>query len=141
MYNSGPSDFQRSKKFNKFSQFERSEDYFESGRTTSYSRNGYSDSQDLARPEALENDQNSVIYLANLDFKVDEQALMEYVHSCGFKPMRAKVLIDRESGRSKGSAFVQMKSDKEAFSAQDYLNNQKFEGREIVARMADNKVY
>lgn len=82
-----------------------------------------------------------MIYLANLDYKVDEQALMEFVHSCGFKPMRAKVLIDRESGRSKGSAFVQMKSGKEAHHALEYLSNQEFHGRELVARMADNKVY
>lgn len=62
-----------------------------------------------------------MVYMANLPFKVDEQALMEYVHSFGLKPIRAKVLIDRESGRSKGSAFVQLRSHKEAKEALDML--------------------
>lgn len=82
-----------------------------------------------------------MIYLANLNFRIDEQALMEYVHSCGLKPVRAKVLIDRETGRSKGSAFVQMNSFKDAKEALGILNQKEFYGREIHVRLADNKVY
>lgn len=66
---------------------------------------------------------------------------MEFVHSCGLKPIRAKVLIDRETGRSKGSAFVQMNSTKEAKHALGVLNQSECYGREINVRLADNKVY
>lgn len=109
-----------------------------SGSSTNYSR-GNQENQDQARPSDL--DQNSMVYLANLHFKIDEQELMEFVHSCGLKPVRAKVLIDRDTGRSKGSAFVQMKNGKDAQEALDILHQKDFRGRELVIRMADNKVY
>lgn len=66
---------------------------------------------------------------------------MTFISSQGLAPRRAKVLIDRETGSSKGSAFVQMQSASDAAEATKFLSKQLFQGREIFVRLADNKVY
>lgn len=64
---------------------------------------------------------NDIIYLSNLHYDVDEISLMSYINAQGFNPKRAKVLTDRESGRSKGTAFVQLQTVKEAIDAIEHL--------------------
>ena len=51
------------------------------------------------------------------------------------------MLVDRESGKSKGSAFVQMCSIQEAIEATNVLYQKELNGREIYVRLADNQVY
>ena len=46
---------------------------------------------------------SNVIYMSNLSFDVNEQAIMEFL--ADFNPLRAKLLIDAE-GKSKGTGFV-----------------------------------
>jgi cold-inducible RNA-binding protein len=48
----------------------------------------------------------------------------------------AKVIMDRDSGRSKGFGFVEMSSDEEAATAMKALNQSEVEGRQITVNEA-----
>jgi RNA recognition motif-containing protein len=72
----------------------------------------------------------SKLYVGNLPFSVDDQAVGNLFSQCG-TVTSAKVIIDRDTGRSKGFAFVEMSSDEEAQGAINKLNGQNFEGRAI----------
>lgn len=48
----------------------------------------------------------------------------------------AKVITDRETGRSKGFGFVEMEDDKEADAAIEQLNGSDLDGRSIVVNEA-----
>ncbi len=50
--------------------------------------------------------------------------------------MSAQVIIDRDTGRSKGFGFVEMTSDDEAQSAINALNGQQFGGRPLTVNEA-----
>ena len=47
-----------------------------------------------------------------------------------------RVIKDRETGRSRGYAFAEMPNDDEANQAIAELNDQTFEGRRLVAKVA-----
>ena len=47
-----------------------------------------------------------------------------------------RVIKDRETGRSRGYAFAEMPNDEEANRAIAELNDQTFEGRRLVAKVA-----
>jgi RNA recognition motif-containing protein len=47
-----------------------------------------------------------------------------------------KVIKDRETGRSKGFAFVEMQDDEDAKRAIDELNEKELEGRQMVVKEA-----
>ena len=48
----------------------------------------------------------------------------------------AKVIEDRDTGRSRGFGFVEMSSDEEATSAIEQFNGQEYEGRNLVVNEA-----
>ncbi len=48
----------------------------------------------------------------------------------------AKVILDRETNRSKGYGFVEMPDDREAQEAIDSLNETEFKGSQIVVKAA-----
>ena len=62
------------------------------------------------------------IYVGNLSFNMDDQALGAIFGAFGTVES-AKVITDRDSGRSKGFAFIEMSTDAEALTAIDKLNN------------------
>lgn len=64
---------------------------------------------------------NKKLYVGNLSFNMDEQALTNLFSQYGHVES-AKIITDRESGRSKGFAFVEMGSDAEANTAIEKLN-------------------
>jgi RNA recognition motif-containing protein len=51
----------------------------------------------------------------------------------------AKIIMDRESGRSRGFGFVEMSGEKESQLAIDGLNNKEIEGRPISVTVAKEK--
>lgn len=61
------------------------------------------------------------LYVGNLSFNMDEQSLGNLFSSIGTVES-AKIITDRDSGRSKGFAFIEMSSDAEAQSAIEKLN-------------------
>lgn len=70
------------------------------------------------------------IYIGNLSFSVDDQTLSDLFSQYG-EVQTAKIITDRDSGRSKGFAFVEMSVDSEASTAIEKLDKSDFSGRSI----------
>lgn len=75
------------------------------------------------------------LYVGNLAYSVRDDGLMEAFSQFG-SVTSAKVMMDRETGRSKGFGFVEMGSDAEAQAAINGMNGQPLEGRAIVVNEA-----
>lgn len=78
------------------------------------------------------------IYVGNLSFKVSDQELMEVFEEFG-EVTSAKVIKDRETGRSKGFGFVEMENDNEAQAAIDELDGAEINGRTVKVNKARPK--
>lgn len=68
------------------------------------------------------------LYVGNLPFSTTDEALHQMFSDCG-SVESAKVITDRDTGRSKGFGFVEMASDDEASNAISSLNGKDFNGR------------
>lgn len=68
------------------------------------------------------------IYVGNLSYSVDDQTLSDLFAAYGTVES-AKVVTDRDSGRSKGFGFVEMSTEAEASSAIEKLNGSEQNGR------------
>lgn len=75
------------------------------------------------------------LYVGNLSFHLTSDDLGEYFAAAGTVES-AKVIEDRDTGRSRGFGFVEMSSDEEAAGAIEQFNGQEFEGRNIVVNEA-----
>lgn len=81
------------------------------------------------------------MYVSNLSFHTTEEDLRKLFSQYG-SVSSARVITDRETGRSRGFAFIEMDSDHEANEAMKNLNNKEIEGRAmsvVVAREKENK--
>lgn len=78
------------------------------------------------------------IYIANLNFRTQTESLQQLFESYG-EVTSAKIITDRDTGRSRGFGFVEMSNDEEAQKAMDELNNTEFEGKTIVVSEAKPK--
>ena len=70
------------------------------------------------------------IYVGNLPYSVDDQALQELFTPHG-TVTSARVIIDKFTGRSKGFGFVEMPDTAEANAAISALNDTDCEGRNL----------
>jgi RNA recognition motif-containing protein len=70
------------------------------------------------------------LYVGNLPYSASDASLTELFSQCG-TVKSAKVIIDRDSGQSKGFGFVEMSSDSEANAAISQLNGHDLDGRQI----------
>ncbi|MDR0573336.1 MAG: RNA-binding protein [Tannerella sp.] len=75
------------------------------------------------------------IYVGNLNYRVRENDLKSVMEQFGAVDS-VKVVKDRETGRSKGFAFVEMQNDNDAKRAIEELNEKEFEGRQMVVKEA-----
>lgn len=75
------------------------------------------------------------LYVGNLAYSVRDQDLQDAFSQYG-AVSSAKVMMDRETGRSKGFGFVEMGSDSEAQAAINGLNGQPVAGRAVVVNEA-----
>jgi RNA recognition motif-containing protein len=75
------------------------------------------------------------LYVGNLAYSVRDQDLNDAFSQYG-AVNSAKVMMDRDTGRSKGFGFVEMGSDAEAQAAINGLNGQPVAGRAIVVNEA-----
>jgi RNA recognition motif-containing protein len=78
------------------------------------------------------------MYVSNLSFKVQENDLAELFGAYG-EVVSAKIITDRETGRSRGFGFVEMSSDEAGNKAMAELNNRDFEGRPLNVSLAKEK--
>lgn len=70
------------------------------------------------------------LYIGNLPYSVDSQQLGEIFSEAG-TVSTANVIMDRETGRSKGFGFVEMSADSEALAAIEKFNGQQVDGRAL----------
>ena len=70
------------------------------------------------------------LYVGNLSYSLTDDLLMEAFSKSGTVES-ARVITDRDSGRSKGFGFVEMASDGEATKAIEQWNGQMLEGRAL----------
>ncbi len=75
------------------------------------------------------------LYVGNLSFSVTSDDLQDYFAQAGTVES-AKVIEDRDTGRSRGFGFVEMSSSEEAAAAIEQFNGQDFEGRNLVVNEA-----
>ncbi len=78
---------------------------------------------------------NNKLYVGNLSYSVRDEQLQDAFSAYG-QVNSAKVLMDRDSGRSKGFGFVEMDSDAEAQAAIDGLNGRDLDGRALTVNVA-----
>lgn len=70
------------------------------------------------------------LYVGNLPYSVDDETLQSHFSQYG-NVESAKVIMDRESGRSKGFGFVEMAQDSDADSAIEKSNGTELNGRAL----------
>jgi RNA recognition motif. (a.k.a. RRM, RBD, or RNP domain) len=75
------------------------------------------------------------LYVGNLAYSVRDDSLLQAFSQFG-TVTSAKVMMDRETGRSKGFGFVEMGSDPEAQAAINGMNGQPIDGRAVVVNEA-----
>ncbi|MCQ2352963.1 MAG: RNA-binding protein [Victivallaceae bacterium] len=75
------------------------------------------------------------IYVGNLPYSTDRDELREIFTAYG-EVSAARIVTDRETGRSKGFGFVEMPNDAEAKSAIEALNGKEIGGRKAVINEA-----
>lgn len=75
------------------------------------------------------------LYVGNLPYSATEQALTERFAEHGTVDS-VKIITDRDTGQSKGFAFVEMSRDSEASSAIAALNGADYEGRPMKVNEA-----
>nr|WP_320059883.1 RNA-binding protein [uncultured Bacteroides sp.] len=78
------------------------------------------------------------IYVGNLNYNVREADLQQTLEDYG-TVSSVKVIMDRETGKSKGFGFVEMGNDAEATKAIAELNGAEYEGRAMVVKEARPK--
>ena len=81
---------------------------------------------------------NNRLYVGNLAFHTTEDSLQQLFAGFG-TVVEAKVVIDRESGRSRGFAFVSMSTEEEANAAIQQLNGADFDGRALRVNIAEER--
>jgi RNA recognition motif-containing protein len=75
------------------------------------------------------------LYVGNLGYEVTDSDLLKMFEPHG-TVQSAQVIMDRDTGRSKGFGFVEMKTDQEARAAIAALNGQDAGGRSLTVNEA-----
>lgn len=78
------------------------------------------------------------IFVGNLPFSTQEEDLLDLFSTHGTVE-RAKIMLDRETGRSRGFAFITMPDDGEANAAIEALAGQDFQGRPLRVNAAEDR--
>lgn len=78
------------------------------------------------------------IFVAKLDYNTRENTIRDAFEAFGAVDS-VKIIMDRDTGRSKGFGFVEMANDAEALAAIEALNESTIDGRTIVVKKARPK--
>ncbi len=75
------------------------------------------------------------LYVGNLPFSATDQILVDTFSQCGTVES-AKIITDRDTGRSKGLGFVEMSTEAEAADAISKFNGADYDGRAMTVNEA-----
>ena len=78
------------------------------------------------------------LFVGSLSFEVTDLDLEDLFKQYG-EVLSAKVIVDRDSGRSRGFGFVEMSADNSAQSAIDALNGTEVKGRAVNVSIAKER--
>jgi RNA recognition motif-containing protein len=78
------------------------------------------------------------LYVGNLQYSTTDADLMQMFAAHG-TVKTVQIVMDRDTGRSKGFGFVEMSSEQEAQNAIAALNNQQVGGRQLTVNAARPK--
>ena len=76
------------------------------------------------------------LYVGSLPYSVTDESLLQMFTGKGYKPVSARVITDRETGRSKGFGFVELGPEDDAAKAMGEFNGLNIEGRALVVNEA-----
>ena len=79
------------------------------------------------------------LFVGNLPFDATESQVREFIEGGSRKVRSVKIVTDKESGRSRGFAFVDVDSDEEAQAAIAELNGKELGGRALVVNEAQER--
>jgi len=71
------------------------------------------------------------LFVGNLSYNTTEDSLRALFESAGHNASRVTIVTDRETGRSRGFAFVEFDSDDAARAAIESLNGTELDGRPL----------
>ena len=80
----------------------------------------------------------SKLFVGGLPYRTSKEELEEAFAKAG-SVVSASIVMDRETGRSKGFGFVEMNSDADAQAAIDMWNGKEFDGRSLTVSEARPK--
>ncbi|MFK7742390.1 MAG: RNA recognition motif domain-containing protein, partial [Planctomycetota bacterium] len=71
------------------------------------------------------------LYVGNLSFQTTEDVLRDAFAADGRQVAEVKIMLERDTGRSRGFAFVEMENDEDAQKAVDAMNGADVDGRPL----------
>jgi RNA recognition motif-containing protein len=75
------------------------------------------------------------LFIGSLAYATTDDSLKQFFEAIG-PVVSARVIMDRESGRSKGFGFVEFENDEDNQKAVDQLNGKELDGRSITVGLA-----
>lgn len=75
------------------------------------------------------------IYVSNINFRTEEESLNQLFAGYG-EVSSARIITDRNTGRSRGFGFVEMENDEEAQNAINSINGTDFEDKTLNVSVA-----
>lgn len=81
------------------------------------------------------NSSENKLHVGQLSYNTTSDSLGDFFSQCG-NVVSSKIIMDRDTGRSKGFGFVEMSNSDEASECVKRLNGQEFEGRQISVSIA-----
>lgn len=76
------------------------------------------------------------LFVGNLPYQCDETQLRDLFQQDGRQVTEVKIVADRETGRPRGFAFVELATDEQAGAAVTALNGKPFGGRPLTVSEA-----
>lgn len=76
------------------------------------------------------------LYVGNLSFSMTDESLLQLFTGKGYQVSSARVITDRETGRSRGFGFVEMGGTDDATKAIGELNGLDVDGRQLQVNEA-----
>ncbi len=79
------------------------------------------------------------LYVGNLSFQTTEDSLAAAFGADGRQVASCSVMLDRDTGRSRGFAFVEMANDNDAAAAIQAMNGAQLDGRALRVNEAEER--
>jgi cold-inducible RNA-binding protein len=76
------------------------------------------------------------LYVGSLPYSITDESLLQLFTEKGYKPVSARVIIDRDTGRSRGYGFVELGPEDDAARAIGDFNGMNVEGRALQVNEA-----